>query len=372
MTEPIIRTFTVASWGTISSSTQPGNHVVNAIHECITRDDEKGHYWFLDTDSLSGTGIRNEDGIVTGLVLKNTYTNFDGNNKTQKLTLRATVATSSTVTRLSVGCALHPEGENTIINSLPTSNSIVKSVSSFVGALSSFSGEEPITGGYYNVANSNDCSLRYYNLTSIRIADGQTVTGWVIELPDAITIVMKTSASANWLYGIHAGKIFLPVDSSDYEYQFDGSGILSGSPSFINSSASEGHRWWLRGIGDSDSCAGNNVHTSKVRVGENTWKTPYIVNSGVQASASSNINGNPRLVPYEIRVGTTGRETTANIEGIIGTTKYLRKGAAGVLNDVVNSQNSSNNISWLRQHVSGANALMFHIWKRDVSPTTAQ
>jgi hypothetical protein len=368
MTEPIIRTFTVASWGTISSSTLAGNHVANAIHECITRDDGKGHYWYVDTDSLDGTGVKVENSLVTGIVLKNTYTNFDGNSKTQKLTVR-----SASLNRRGLAFALHPDGESTIITSLTTtSTGLLTTTASMPGALSSFSGESIMSGGYYDVANSNDCSLRYYNLTSARIADGQAVTGWIIELPDAITIVLKQSTAANWLYGIHAGKIFIPNDYSDYANFIDGSGLLAGSPSFYNSTG-KGHRWWFRSINNTVKCGNNNYSSSKVRTGENVWATPYIVNSGNQNTASSNINEYARMSSFEVRAGNKGIESSESVaQGIVGTTKYLRKGPAGTLNEVIDSQNASNNISWLRQYVSGTSTLMLHIWKRGVDPITAQ
>lgn len=372
MSEPIIRTFSVPSLGATTTelaASKAGNIVVNAIHECITRTgDGKGHYWSLDTDSLSGTGIRTETGLVTGMVLKNSYTDFDGTSKTQKLTLR-----SYSSTRLNIACALHPEGESSTFTLLPTSNGLIKTAASFTGAQTSFSGEEPIAGGYSNVRVWGvSAELSYYNLTSVRIADNQAVTGWVIELPDAITIALKANTTANWQYGVHAGKIINPVDESDYALGFDGSAILVGGPSFYNST-DDGHRWWMRGIGDPNSEANVNIHSSRVRVGLNmAWATPYVVNSGIQAVAPASINGNIRFVPYEIRAGDDGQDTVAKTQGLIGYTRYLRKGTAGALNNVVDSPNSSNNISWLRQYVAGANALMFHIWKRDVSPTTAQ
>jgi len=378
MSEPIIRTFNIPSLGTLSSTTFIGRYVVDAIHECITRsDDGKGHYWYLDTDSLSGTGIRVEtNGQVSGIVLKNTHVNFDGNIKTQKLTLRSagSFLGSGNVTwnNVSVGLALHPDGDNTQITSLPTVMAMVGSAASFPGALSSFSGETRITGGYYNVNNTSDGSLNYYNLGNIRIADGQSISGWIIELEDAITIALKTSSNNNWVYGAHAGKVLIPINFNDYENFIDGSGLFVGGPSFINSSSTGGHRWWLRGIGTDSTYANNNAFTSKIRIAENIWKTPYIVNSGNQAVASSGINGNARLSPYEIRVGTAGRETDSNIEGIIGISKYIRKGPSGSLNEVIDSQNANSNISWLRQYVSGANTLMFHIWKRNVDPITTQ
>lgn len=364
MSEPIIRTFTIESWGTITSSTLPGNQVVNAIHECITRNnDGKGHYWSLDTDSLSETGIRIENSLITGIVLKNTYTDFDGNSKTQKLTLR-----SYGSTKLRIACAVHPDGISTIFDSLPTSNNLVKTAASFTGAQESFSGEAAITGGYYSVANSNDWTLRYYDLTSTRIADGQTITGWIIELPDAITIALKTTgASNNWLYSFHAGKIIIPNDLSDYSNYIDGSAILIGRAGLANN----GYSNWMRFIDDTVPSF-RNVSSSLIRVGQNEWQTPYVINSGQHLTATSNIDNSPRLVPYEVRAGNDSGTSSYFISGIIGTTKYLRRGPSGTLNDVIDSTNSSNNISWLRQYVSGANALMFHIWKRDVSPTTAQ
>lgn len=367
--EPIIRTFKSDIWAV---NTNSARFVLDSIKKCLEKDDAKGHYWELDNESLGGLGYTTSSNYVDGLVIKNNFKNYDGTNgKIQKLSFR-------TLNSVTLAVALHPDGENTYINSLPLNSvSPVKNYLNFNGATPSFSGELRITGG--RISYTTLTTITYPSFIPVTSSastlgidnnSSSLMTGWIIELPDSISIFFKSPSSERWICGLHAGKIFQLIDSFDQDIH-EGSGILVGDYQFRNNVANVEHYINRSTLPQSTSINFGDT-MPLIYVGNNTWKRVVFINE----LEDDLINNEPRLKLIKILSAKTAVETNSSVieGGLSGTLKYIRFGPSSTaLNFVLNRNDNNKIISWINQRSidSGGSTNIYHIWKRDVDPIAA-
>jgi hypothetical protein len=221
--EPVVRSFTIQTFdGTASGLNNSALYALNAIKECLTRVDGKNRYWTLDTSSLGGQGFSNDvNGNIEKIIIKNSYSSFDNTTKHQKISLRS-IDDSTTALNRYISVKLFPndylsEGIDSEIT-LPTTKTFSTVASNY---------ESLITGGQYTTSPTYD----YYTLSTIkRGGDASNTDGFIIETPDAISIIFKNNSVniLNWNFGMHGGIIYTPIDLNDYKNFIDGSGILVG------------------------------------------------------------------------------------------------------------------------------------------------
>lgn len=349
--QPVVRSFNTQSWGTTTNLSAP--YVLNAFYECLTRNDSKTRYWNLDTFSLTNGFRTDSNNNLNAMVLVNEYKNHENQTKYQKLYLRVIDSRDGGTTRArtTISAKLFSDVLQDQVINVPTSESF--------GSASS-NNESRITGGLYALSSVDDIAWArywYYDLVegSLTAHSDNTTgpSGWIIETNDAITLVLRRRATNNWQWGFHAGKIYTSIDLSDYNNFLDGSGILSGTPSFHGA----GTNWalyWGRSV-DANITGRSHYHdySKIITSSNNSYTYPFFEN----ISASEAVSSNERFEPYLLLAN--------SFDGLIGYTKYIRTGSISSLNRIVDSDNG--NISWINQFGSGANGLMYHIWEKNVS-----
>lgn len=186
------------------------------------------------------------------------------------------------------------------------------------GTIDEINAQGEITGAPSIITNERrltSTAAANTTLTAKFTISGQTL--WVASYKDAISIFISDSSGSYFVYGIHAGKIFAPDNSSDEELYIDGSGIILGVPSstLIGDNGTSGG--WLEHVSSSDNYT--NGRGGVIRIGENTWSNSQFVNQ-INQEFFSSISNRLRLVPY-----TVGGSNIEPAAGQIGRTKYIRQ-----------------------------------------------
>lgn len=383
----IVRSFQVQNFDlTESNLNYSALYALNAIKECLTRVDSKERYWTLDNASLSGQGFSTTaEGHVEKIVIKNSYY-LRNQLKHQKISLRSVDDTVSTYYNRTIAVKLFPDD---YLGGDPNFEIVLPATKAFSSVQNN--AESLITGGQYTTSPSYD----YYML---RDQDGikrngisnGTSDGFIIETPDAISVIFKSNLLTSWTFGFHGGIIYTPIDFSDYENFIDGSGILTGLVGLRQDSQFQLSSWmrW-----DHYFSSARTYQHSKIRIGQNINSTSdsryaflsdsyFLLNPNLQVvstdrnfepihssasmySATENVNSKPRFVPYELvapdRLSTPTIATQFPV-GLVGYTKYIRRGPISSLNNVFNTEGG---VSWIRQNGKNNSTVFYHVWEKD-------